>query len=53
MKPGTLGSSPTPERGLRDPYPFIDNGKLYLFYTVQGEKGIALAELSEKENQND
>lgn len=49
LKPGTLGSSPTPERGLRDPYPFIDDdGKFYLFYTVQGEKGIALAELTQK-----
>lgn len=45
---GSLGSNANPERGLRDPYVIRDNGKLYLFYTVQGEKGIALAELKEK-----
>lgn len=48
MKPGTFGSSKNPERGLRDPYVIRDNGKLYMFYTVQGEKGIALVELKEK-----
>ncbi|MCY3906258.1 MAG: hypothetical protein OXF63_03305 [Anaerolineaceae bacterium] len=31
---------------LRDPCPFLDDdGRLYLLYTVQGEQGIALAEL--------
>lgn len=47
-KPGKFGSSAKPERGLRDPYVLSDEGKLWLFYTVQGEKGIAVAELIEK-----
>ncbi len=46
--PGKFGSSAREERGLRDPYVIVDEGKMYLFYTVKGEKGIALAELSEK-----
>lgn len=48
MKPGTFGSSKDPERGLRDPFVIRDDGKLYLFYTIQGEKGIACAELVSK-----
>ncbi len=46
--PGKFGSSAKEERGLRDPYVIRDNGRLYLFYTVKGEKGIAVAELIEK-----
>ena len=30
---------------LRDPYIFIDNNDLYLFYTVCGEKGIAVCKI--------
>lgn len=30
---------------LRDPFVIRDNGKLYLFYTFGGEKGIAVTEL--------
>ena len=48
LVPGKFGSNKNPERGLRDPYVIRDGGKLWLFYTVQGEKGIACAELIEK-----
>jgi len=30
---------------LRDPCIFEENGKFYLFYTIAGEMGIALAEV--------
>ena len=30
---------------LRDPYIFVDGGKTYLFYSIAGESGIAVAEL--------
>lgn len=33
------------ENALRDPYVLNQDGKEYLFYTVRGEKGIALCEL--------
>ena len=33
---------------LRDPYIFEENGRVYLFYTVAGEMGIAMAELDIK-----
>ena len=50
MVTSRVGANHKPERGLRDPYPFVEDGKLYLFYSVKGEKGIALAELKEKKN---
>jgi len=31
---------------LRDPFVIEDNGKIFLFYTIAGEMGIALAELN-------
>jgi len=31
---------------LRDPYVFEENGALYLFYTISGEMGIAMAEIA-------
>jgi hypothetical protein len=31
---------------LRDPALLVDDGRVYLFYAVAGESGIALAELS-------
>jgi hypothetical protein len=44
----------TTVRQLRDPCIFEENGKTYLFYTVGGEMGIAMAEirLSMKDNQH-
>ncbi|HBE01361.1 MAG: hypothetical protein A2096_11165 [Spirochaetes bacterium GWF1_41_5] len=40
-KPGATG----PTRALRDPFVFEDGKKLFLFYTVKGEAGIAAAEI--------
>lgn len=48
LVPGKLGSDAKETRGLRDPSVLIDNGRMYLYYTVKGEKGIACAELLEK-----
>ena len=31
---------------LRDPCIFVDEGKTYLYYTIKGESGIAMAELT-------
>jgi hypothetical protein len=33
-------------RQLRDPFVFEESGKMYLFYTICGEQGIAAAELT-------
>jgi hypothetical protein len=35
-----------PAKQLRDPALFVENGKVFLFYTVCGEQGIAGAEIS-------
>ncbi len=44
--PSRRGAVHEPVCQLRDPCPFLDDdGRLYLLYTVQGEQGIALAEL--------
>jgi hypothetical protein len=32
---------------LRDPAIFEENGRVYLFYAVAGESGIAIAELAD------
>ena len=37
---------------LRDPFVFEECGKLYLFYTVAGEMGIAIAELTFSPREN-
>ena len=33
-------------RELRDPYVFEEDGRLYLFYSNAGERGIAMAEMT-------
>ncbi|MBD3353211.1 MAG: hypothetical protein GF364_17155 [Candidatus Lokiarchaeota archaeon] len=38
-----------PARALRDPFVFKEKDTLFLFYTVKGENGIALAELTHKQ----
>ena len=48
-KPSLRGSSSNPENGLRDPAVFQEDGKTYLAYSVEGERGIAMAELIESE----
>jgi len=35
---------------LRDPYVFEENGELYLFYTISGEMGIAMAKIEINDN---
>ena len=39
------GGSYAPEHALRDPYVFEDDGRLYLYYAIAGEQGIAGARL--------
>ena len=39
------GFAPEPVHELRDPAIFEDNGAAYLLYTVQGERGIGIAQL--------
>ena len=36
---------------LRDPYLFEDDGKMYLFYSIAGENGIAVAEIKINEKE--
>ena len=43
-RPSNYGSA-VKVRQLRDPCVFEENGRVYLFYSVAGEMGIALAEL--------
>ncbi len=43
-KPSNYGSA-TKVRQLRDPCIFQDNGRTYLFYSIGGEMGIAMAEI--------
>ena len=44
-KPSEAGTAAQEENALRDPFIFEDNNKLYMFYCVKGESGIALSEL--------
>jgi hypothetical protein len=44
VKPSKYGSA-TRVNQLRDPCVYEEEGKLYLFYTIAGEMGIAMAEL--------
>ena len=48
--PSLRGSSSKPENGLRDPAVFQENGRTYLLYAVEGERGIAMAELFDSGN---
>lgn len=45
--PSLRGSSSKPENGLRDPAIFEEDGRTYLLYSVEGERGIAIAELND------
>ena len=45
IAPSVRGFAPEPVHELRDPAVFQDNGDAYLLYTVQGERGIAIAKL--------
>jgi hypothetical protein len=48
--PSTKGGAVEVQQ-LRDPYLFSDAGRNYLFYSVAGEMGIAVAELTIHEHQ--
>ncbi|HTA70063.1 MAG TPA: hypothetical protein VK776_17365 [Bryobacteraceae bacterium] len=41
-----VGESEGPERALRDPALFEENGKAFLFYTICGEQGIGGTEIT-------
>ncbi len=47
IAPSVRGFAPTPVHELRDPAVFEDRDDAYLLYTVQGERGIAIARLDE------
>jgi hypothetical protein len=44
--PSDAGDIKGPAQQLRDPALFQENGKTYLFYSICGEQGIAVAEVS-------
>lgn len=47
IAPSVRGFAPKPVHELRDPAIFEDAGNAYLLYTVQGERGIAIAQLDQ------
>ena len=46
IKPSEVGEIYGPAKQLRDPALFVEDGKIYLFYTICGEQGIAGAEVT-------
>jgi hypothetical protein len=47
LEPSVRGWAPERVRQLRDPGIFLDEDRLYLLYSVAGENGIAIAEITE------
>ena len=47
LGPSRDGWAPQPVRQLRDPAVYREDGRTYLLYSVAGEHGIAIAELTE------
>ncbi|KAI8100253.1 hypothetical protein M9434_007214 [Picochlorum sp. BPE23] len=45
LVPSKFGAAPGTVRQLRDPYVFVDDSKLYLYYVAGGEKAISVATL--------
>ncbi|HZF10633.1 MAG TPA: hypothetical protein VFE33_17745 [Thermoanaerobaculia bacterium] len=45
VAPSDRGGATVPVRQLRDPGIHVEDGRIYLFYSIAGERGIALAEL--------
>jgi hypothetical protein len=45
VEPSRGGSIDVPVNQLRDPTIFEEDGRVYLLYTVAGERGIGLAEV--------
>jgi len=48
LRPSSAGAARGRENALRDPAVFAEDGRTYLLYSVAGESGIAIAELSEE-----
>ncbi|MFN7139367.1 MAG: phosphodiester glycosidase family protein, partial [Limisphaerales bacterium] len=46
ISPSTQGQARHPVRQLRDPAFFEEQGRYYLYYSIAGEQGIAVAELT-------
>jgi hypothetical protein len=46
MAPSEVGEIYGPAKQLRDPALFMDDGRIFLFYTVCGEQGIGAAEVT-------
>jgi hypothetical protein len=46
LEPSRRGSIDVPVNELRDPAVFEEGGRIYLLYSVAGERGIALAEVT-------
>jgi len=46
LEPSVRGWAPERVRQLRDPGVFIDMGRVFLLYSVAGENGIAIAEIT-------
>jgi hypothetical protein len=44
LKKSAAGPVKRPENALRDPTVFVEEGRVYLLYSVAGERGIAIAE---------
>jgi hypothetical protein len=44
--PSVRGEIYGPAKQLRDPAVFLEGGKVYLFYTVCGEKGVGGAKIT-------
>ncbi len=47
IAPSTKGNAPGPVNQLRDPFPFADGGKCYIFYAAAGESAIAAARIAD------
>ncbi len=45
VEAGIVGALEEPSHALRDPTIFQEDGRIYMFYAVAGESGIAVAEL--------
>ncbi len=48
MRASRLGAAAGPENAVRDPAIFAEGGRTYLVYSVAGETGLAVAELTEE-----
>jgi hypothetical protein len=47
LEPSRRGLVMGPVRQVRDPAIFVEDGRVYLLYSVAGEYGIAIAELAD------